>query len=122
MDVQLRWRSGKVQFHLVDVAPAPSLAGLQRLHNRVFGAVEVLRGVLVFRRVAATDMPALQAQPQVHPGVTHLQALFAAFGVRRHWLDLIQMLAGLHGYPLRGARPRRNQIASPLETSKSDIG
>ena len=57
------------------------------------------------RRVAATDMAALQAQPQVHPTVTHLQALFAALGVRSDLLDLIEMLAGLHVYPLQAHGP-----------------
>jgi hypothetical protein len=85
----IEWRSGKVQFELVDVTPAPSLAGLDRLHDRVLGAVEVLGGVFVFRRIAATDMAALQAQPQVHPRVTHLQALFAALCVWGDWLDLV---------------------------------
>jgi len=104
------WRSGKVQFQVVDVAPAPSLTGLERLHDRVLSAVEVLGGVFVFRRVAATHMAALQAQPQVHPAVTHLQALFAALGVRSDLLDLVEMLAGLHGYPLQAHGPgKRNR-------------
>lgn len=102
------WRSGKVQFQVVDVAPAPSLAGLERLHDRVLSAVEVLGGVFVFRRVAATDMAALQAQPQVHPAVTRLQTLFAALGVRSDLLDLVEMLAGLHGYP-PGTWPRQTK-------------
>jgi hypothetical protein len=85
----VEWRSGKVQFEAVDVAPTPRLAGLKRLHDRVLGTVEVLGGVFVFRGVAATDMAALQAQPQVYPAVTHLQALFAALGVRGDLLDLV---------------------------------
>ena len=43
--------------------------------------VEVLGGVLVLRRIAAADMTAFEAQPQVHPGVTHGQAFLAT--VRR---------------------------------------
>jgi hypothetical protein len=110
LDVELSGRSGKVQFQVVDVAPAPSLAGLERLHDRVLSAVEVLGGVFVFRRVAATDMAALQAQPQVHPAVTHLQTLFAALCVWRDLLDLVEMLAGLHGYPLQEHGPgKRNR-------------
>ena len=109
LDVELSG-SGKVQFQVVDVAPAPSLAGLERLHDRVLSAVEVLGGVFVFRRVAATDMAALQAQPQVHPAVTHLQTLFAALCVWRDLLDLVEMLAGLHGYPLQAHGPgKRNR-------------
>lgn len=58
--------------------------------------MEVLGGVLVFRRVAATDMAALQAQAQVHPTVTHFQAFFASPGVRSDWFNVIHMFAGLH--------------------------
>ena len=117
LDVE-RSGSGKVQFQVVDVAPAPTLAGLERLHDRVLSAVEVLGGVFVFRRVAATDMAALQAQPQVHPAVTHLQTLFAALGVRRHLLDLVEMLAGLHGYPLQAHGPGK-QNREPYEFDDS---
>jgi hypothetical protein len=117
LDVELSG-SGKVQFQVVDVAPAPSLAGLERLHDRVLSAVEVLGGVFVFRRVAATDMAALQAQPQVHPAVTHLQTLFAALGVRRDLLDLVEMLAGLHGYPLQEHGPGE-QNQKPYEFDDS---
>lgn len=38
--------------------------------------VEVLGGMLILRRVAASDVPALQAQPQVNPGIAHFQTLF----------------------------------------------
>jgi hypothetical protein len=78
--------------------------------------VEVLGGVFVFRRVAATNMAALQAQPQVHPAVTHLQTLFAALGVRRDLFDLVEMLAGLHGYPPSKRMAPANEIASPMNT------
>src|SRR6516162_8654641 len=110
----VEWRSGKIQFEAVDVAPTPRLAGLKRLHDRVLSAVEVLGGVFVFRRVAVTDMAALQAQPQVHPAVTHLQTLFAALCAWRYLLDLVEMLAGLHGYP-PGAMAPANEIASPMK-------
>jgi hypothetical protein len=60
-------------------------------------------------------MAALQAQPQVHPAVTHLQTLFAAFCVWRHLLDLVEMLAGMHSYPLQAHGPgKRNR--EPYET------
>ena len=39
--------------------------------------VVVLGGVLVLRRIAAADMTALEAEPQVHPGVTDGQAFLA---------------------------------------------
>ena len=48
--------------HLVDVAPAPGLAGLDAAHHRVAGLVEVRVGVLADRGVAAADVAAAQAQ------------------------------------------------------------
>jgi hypothetical protein len=44
----------------------------------MFRVLMVLRGVLVLRRIAASDMAAGQAQTKVHPGVAHLEAFFAA--------------------------------------------
>ena len=39
-------------------------------------------------------MTAGQAQPQVNPGVTNLQAIFTAFGARYYFANLIEMCAG----------------------------
>jgi hypothetical protein len=55
----------------------------------MFGGVEVLGSVFVLRGVAAADVAATQAQAQVHPGVAHLEALFAAF---RFWLDAFDLI------------------------------
>ena len=49
--------------------------------------MEVLRGVPVLRVVAAADVAALPAQAQMHPRVTHLQALLAAARVALVGLD-----------------------------------
>ena len=83
----------------------------------MFAAVKVFGGVFIFRGVATTDMAALQAQPQVHPGVTGLQALFATLGVWCDLLDLVQMLAFFHGYPFK-AWASLNEIARPLQTEQ----
>src|SRR6185436_15747483 len=40
----------RAQFHLVDIAPAPVLAGFERLNDRMFRLVEMLRRVLILRR------------------------------------------------------------------------
>ena len=50
--------------------------------------MKVLRGVLVFGRIAATNVPADEAQAQMHPAVPHLHALFT------------NMLAGLANFNL----------------------
>ena len=52
---------------LVEVAPAPVLAGLGRPDDRVSRAARVSRGVLVRRAVAAADVAARLAHAQVHP-------------------------------------------------------
>src|SRR6185436_12177075 len=73
-----------IEPHLVDEAPPPPFARLERANDRVLGGLEVLGGVLVLRIVAAPDVPALHAEPQVHPRVAHRQALLAALAVRVH--------------------------------------
>jgi len=50
--------------------------------------VEMLGGVLVFGGVAASDVAALHAQAEMHPGVAHFQALFATLGVWRYFVDV----------------------------------
>ena len=78
---------------LVDVAPLPRLARLQRSHDGVAAFGGVLAGVLVLRRIAAADLAAREAEPQVHPGVAHAHALAAGQVVGRHDLDLVEVLA-----------------------------
>src|SRR3982751_4124822 len=77
--------------HLVHVAPDPVLPRLDRLDQRMALRVEVLRRMAVLRRVAAAHVAAGQAEPEMDPGVAHLQALLAAAGVRFDVVDLIQM-------------------------------
>ena len=71
----------------IDVAPAPALARLHRPHDRMSGLLEVRGGVLVRARVAAADVAARQAHPQVRPGGL---AVFGAFlaAARRQRLRL----------------------------------
>jgi hypothetical protein len=56
-------------------------------HQRVPGAVKVLGRVFVLRIVAAANMPANQANPQVDPFITQCQAFLTALGVGRDFLD-----------------------------------
>jgi len=39
---------------------------------------------------------ARQAQPQVHPAVSHFQAFLAAFGVRLNIVDLVHVSTFVH--------------------------
>ena len=61
--------------------------------------MEMLGGVLVFGRVAAADVAALHAQSEMYPGVAHLQALFAALGVRRYFVNVTSVRAIAHDWP-----------------------
>ena len=62
----------------VDIAPAPVLARLERLHDRVPDREGVGARVPQRGRIAAAHVPAGQAQPQVHPRGPQGQAFLAA--------------------------------------------
>ena len=87
----------EIEFHLIDIAPAPSLSGLEGLHDGMLGVMEMFRRMFIFRRVAAAHMSALQTKTQVNPCVANFQALFAAIGSARcYGPNLIQMSASRH--------------------------
>jgi len=52
---------------------------------------KVFCGVLVFRRIATTNVAAAQTQAQMNPSVAYLEAFFAAFGLWFDGPDLIQV-------------------------------
>jgi hypothetical protein len=76
-------RSSKLQYELVDIAPAPILSGLERGHDRMPSRPEMLGGVPVLRSVATPDVPAGRHRRRC----TESKALLAAAGVRR-WPSL----------------------------------
>src|SRR5579885_2383099 len=80
----------------IHVAPDPSFTGLNRTDERVLCSMKVLRRVLVLGGVAATDMAALQAQPQVNPAVSHFYAFFADVSLSFCEVNVIQMFALAH--------------------------
>src|SRR5579864_3918602 len=93
--------SGKIDLHLVHETPAPGLARLQRLHHRVTGSGGMLARVLVARRIAAADMPADHADPQMEPAVPGFHAFFASSGVGLNVpLDRVEVAALIHEYRL----------------------
>jgi hypothetical protein len=61
--------------HVVDVAPSPVLARLEGLDNWMAGFLVMGGRVTVRRRVAASDVPADQAEPQMYPAVPRRKAL-----------------------------------------------
>src|SRR6476469_7345624 len=62
---------------LVDVAPVPVLTRLERADDRVRRGVRMCAGVAVGRVVAAADVPAGQADPEMEPLAAHSQAILA---------------------------------------------
>jgi uncharacterized protein (TIGR03437 family) len=81
----------KIELRLVEIAPAPFFTGLNRFDNGMVRGVEVLRRVLVFRGIATTHVAACHAQPEMHPGVMHLQAFLTTVGMRLDVLNLVEM-------------------------------
>jgi hypothetical protein len=59
----------------------------------VLAPVEVLRGVLVFRGIAAADVSAFEAHPQMNPRVPGFYAIFANALVGLGKFDLIEVRA-----------------------------
>jgi len=80
-------------FDFIHVAPSPGFTGLDGSDQGVLAPVEVLGGVFIFRRIAASDVSAFETHPQVKPGVPDFYAVLADVLVRLGKLDLIQMRA-----------------------------
>ena len=72
----------------VDIAPRPLLARLERPDERVSFRVCVSRCVTVRRVVAATDVTALEADPQMEPRVPRDETLRASVDAFRQDRDL----------------------------------
>src|SRR5271163_4907350 len=79
----------------VDVAPRPLLARLERPDERVSFRVCVGCCVTVRRVVAATDVPALEADPQMEPRVPRDETLLTSIDAFREdrELDVIKVRA-----------------------------
>jgi hypothetical protein len=50
-----------IQHDIINIAPAPTLTGLEGTHDGVAGAMEIFGGVFTGRLVATADVAALQA-------------------------------------------------------------
>jgi hypothetical protein len=92
-------------FGLIDIAPHPRFPSFIGTNQRVLGLMKVFGRVLVLRGIAASDMPARQAQPQVNPGVAGLDAVFANVFIATPDLDLIQMGALISHVSSNRSRP-----------------
>jgi hypothetical protein len=59
----------KIEHHFIDVTPAPTFGRIIGLDDRVPGRVKMFCCVPIWRLIAATDMAAGSADPQMQPGV-----------------------------------------------------
>jgi hypothetical protein len=81
----------KIEEELVNITPTPVLPWLERLNDWVTGGMEMLGGMRILRIVTTAHMPAFQANTQMHPGVTHFQALLTAISARCDLTYLVKM-------------------------------
>jgi hypothetical protein len=84
--------------HIVNVAIAPIFARLKGFDNRVIARVKMFCRVFIRGIVAAADVPARFAKPEMNPAASGFQTIFAAVGARRHRFDFAQMLAFIHKF------------------------
>jgi hypothetical protein len=80
-----------IDVDLIDVAPFPIFAWLERLDYRVIRLMEVPGGVLVFGIIAAADVPARQADAQVNPAIARFEAIFTTPRARLNLVNHIQV-------------------------------
>ena len=69
--------AGKVERHLIDVAPSPTLGRIVALDDRVPGRMKMLGRVAIRRVVATSDMSAGAADSQMNPNIARLEAFLA---------------------------------------------
>ena len=83
---------------IVGIAVAPFFARFERFDYWVLRCVIVFGRVLVRGTVAAADVAAAFAKPQMHPAAPDLQTVFASVGAGSHVGDLIYVFAVLHSF------------------------
>ena len=64
--------AGSFHKEIIHVTIHPILPRLERSDDRMAGGVCVLRSMLILGIITATNVAAREAQPEVHPAVTHL--------------------------------------------------
>jgi len=64
---------------------------LEGLDDGVVGRVEMLYGMLIFRGIAAANMPAFQTDTQVNPAIPRLQTILTPLRARRDIVYMVKM-------------------------------
>jgi hypothetical protein len=93
--------SAEVGGDVVDVTVGPGLARFGAPDQMVIELHMMFSGVSVGRRIAASDMAADEAHPEMDPPVSGLQAFLAAGDLVRYWQDFdsLVVFAPWHGFP-----------------------
>src|ERR1700744_221800 len=86
----------QVEQDFVDITPAPAFRRIIALDDRMLACMKMLGCVLVGRIVAAADVAAGAADPQMQPLAAGLQAFLAAERARRDLSDASDMRAALY--------------------------
>src|SRR3984885_14381775 len=91
----------QIEQDFVHIAPAPSFRRIVAFDDGMSGGVEMLGGMFVGRIIAAADMAATAADPQMQPYASALQALLATERARRDVTNAGDVRAALcHAQPL----------------------
>src|ERR1700722_19993408 len=85
----------QIEQYLINVTPAPSFRRIVALDDRMLGGVEMLGRVLVGGIVAAADVAARAADPQMQPLAADLQAFLTTERARRDGANSREMAASL---------------------------
>src|ERR1700733_12301923 len=91
----------QIEQDFIHIAPAPSFRRIVAFDDGMSGGVEMFGGMFVGRIIAAADMAATSADPQMQPYAAALQALLATERARRDVADAGDVGAALcHAQPL----------------------
>src|SRR5271166_149428 len=82
------------ELQIVHVAPNPGLARLNGANQGMRSMMKVFGGVLVLGGIAAADVAAFQAEPQMDPSVPDFDTIFADVHFCVRDLDFAEMGAG----------------------------
>lgn len=105
----------QVEIDLVHIAPAPTFRGIIAFDDRMRRRMEMLGGMPIGGLIAAADMAACPAEPQMHPPGTRLQAFLAAIRARTDVLDRMKMRAWI------GHSASVNQAVSASSSTLANI-
>ena len=88
----------KVDHHLVNKTPTPSLWRVVALDDLMSSVVIMLRRVAACRLIATTDVAACTADAKMEPGRASREAFFAAARFRTYFQNFIRVAACTHAH------------------------